>query len=120
MIHDKKSRLIDVITADDRVPELIETAIEVRNNDIMYVFVTGYQSGSTEYFKWAKNQTIEADSEGAWYKKDPFENSTPIAHEDVASMQDFQKNGTVALQLSDELMLSIEDDVEVDFMHYDL
>lgn len=61
MVEDPKSSLIDVITSDDRVPELIETAIENRKNDIMYVMVTPYQSGSVEYFKWAKNQTIEAD-----------------------------------------------------------
>jgi hypothetical protein len=55
MFIDPKSSLIDVITTDDRVPELIETAIANRKNDIMYVTVTPYQAGSTEYFKWAKN-----------------------------------------------------------------
>ena len=55
MFIDPISSLIDVITADDRVPELIETAIENRKNDIMYVIVTPYQAGSTEYLNWAKN-----------------------------------------------------------------
>lgn len=90
MVEDPNSTLIDVVTSDDRVPELIETAIENRQNDIMYVMVTPYQSGSVEYFKWAKNQTLEADTANAWYKKDPFENSKPIATEDVKSMNDFQ------------------------------
>jgi hypothetical protein len=120
MFVDPKSSLIDVITADDRVPELIETAIENRKNDIMYVTVTPYQAGSTEYFKWAKNQTLEADTAGAWYKKDPFANSTPIATEDVKSMSDYQKDNTVPKKLSEELMFSIEDDVEMDFFKYDL
>jgi hypothetical protein len=61
MVEDPQSSLIDVVTSDDRVPELIETAINNRKNDIMYVMVTPYQAGSSEYFKWAKNQTIEAD-----------------------------------------------------------
>jgi uncharacterized protein involved in tolerance to divalent cations len=120
MLEEPKSHLVDVVTADDRVPELIETAIETHKNDIMYVMVTPYQSGSSEYFKWAKNQTIEADTEGAWYKKNPFENSTPIAHEEVKGMSDFQKTGTVNLQLSDELMLSIEDDFDMDFVQTEL
>ena len=135
MVNDPHSSLIDVVTSDDRVPELIETAIENRKNDIMYVVVTPYQAGSTEYFKWAKNQTLEADTAGAWYKKDPFANSTPIAHESVSGMGDYKakngsvewveyiplnKTGTVNLQLSDELMLSIEDDVEMDFISYEL
>jgi hypothetical protein len=89
MVEDYHTSLVEVVTADDRVPELIETAIEARQNDVMYVMVTPYQSGSPEYFKWAKNQTIEQDTAGAWYKKDPFENSTPIAHEDVKGMGDF-------------------------------
>jgi len=125
MVNDPHSSFIEVVTSDDRVPELIETAIESHKfskleDDSMYVMVTPYQSGSTEYFKWAKNQTLEADTAGAWYKKDPFANSTPIAHEEVKGMEDYQKNGTVNLQLSDELMLSIEDDVEMDFITYDL
>lgn len=53
MVEDAHTSLIDVVTADDRVPELIETAIETRHNDIMYVMVTPYQSGSADYFKWA-------------------------------------------------------------------
>ena len=48
MINDPHSSLIDVVTSDDRVPELIETAIETRKNDVMYVVVTPYQAGSTE------------------------------------------------------------------------
>jgi hypothetical protein len=120
MVIDPHSSLIDVVTSDDRVPELIETAIESRKNDIMYVMVTPYQAGSTEYFKWAKNQTLEADTAGAWYKKDPFANSTPIANEEVHGMGNFTKNLTIDLQLSDELMLSIENDIEMDFISYEL
>jgi len=134
MINDPHSSLIDVVTSDDRVPELIETAIENRQNEVMYVVVTPYQAGSNEYIKWAKNQTLEADTAGAWYKKDPFANSTPIAEESVAKMQNYEskngtiewqeyaplnKTGTMNLQLSDELMLSIEDDVETDFISFE-
>jgi hypothetical protein len=120
MISDPHTSLVEVVTADDRVPELIETAIEKRGTDIMYVMVTPYQSGSAEYFKWTKNQTLEQDTAGAWYKKDPFENSTPIAHEEVKGMGDYQKTGVVNLQLSDELMLSIEDDLGYDYIQTEL
>lgn len=87
----KEAYLLDVMTSDDRIAEMVETAISVTNNELLNVLVSPYNTASADYVAWAKNQTIEADQSEAYYNVDPFANSTPIANETVAKMKDFKE-----------------------------
>jgi len=41
------------------------------------------------------NQTEEADQSGALYNIDPFANSTPVANETVAKLDDFHNKNVL-------------------------
>ena len=81
---------LDMVTSDDRVAEMIETAIKVSGDPNLDILVTPLSGVSPDFSEWAKKQTIEADPSDSLYNDDPFKGSTPIAEEAIAKMQDFQ------------------------------
>jgi len=82
-----------MITSDDRVPELIETAIAVSGNENLDIIVVSMNNASPDYSKWVELQTIEKDQTDAYYNMDAFSGSTPVAHERVAHMHDYLDGG---------------------------
>lgn len=50
---------VEMITSDDRVPELIETAIAVSGNENLDIIVVQMNNIGPDYKKWVSLQTIE-------------------------------------------------------------
>lgn len=83
---------IAMITSDDRVPELIETAIAVSGNENLDIIVVSMNSASPDYRKWVSLQSTEQDQTNAYYNVGAFGNDQPIAEKRVARMGDYQNN----------------------------
>lgn len=81
---------LEGVTQDDRVAELIEVAVKAEGNDKMPLLIIPLHQASKEYLEWVTTQTMEFDQSEAHYDDDPFANHAPVAHEDVAKMQDYQ------------------------------
>lgn len=52
---------LEMYTTDDRVPELIETAIAVSGNENLDIVVVAMNSISPDYKKWVNLQATEQD-----------------------------------------------------------
>lgn len=61
LMTDKENTVLTAITTDERVAELIETAIEKAGDEMLKILVNPYQTSSPNYLDWVKNQTIEVD-----------------------------------------------------------
>lgn len=70
---------LEIITTDDRVPELIETAIDVSGNENLDIVVVAMNSISPDYKKWVSLQATEQDQTNAYYNVDAFGGDKPIA-----------------------------------------
>lgn len=82
---------LEMITTDDRVPELIETAIAVSGNENLDIIVVSMNGVSPDYKSWISLQATEKDQTNAYYNMDAFGGDKPIAEKRVARMGDFQK-----------------------------
>lgn len=89
LMTDKENTAISAITTDERVAEMIETAVEHSGDENIKFLVNPWQTAGPDYIAWVVNQTVEADQSNALYNVDPFANSTPVAHEDVAKLDDY-------------------------------
>lgn len=83
---------LEMITSDDRVPELIETAIAVSGNENLDIVVVALNDISPDYKDWVTLQSIEKDQTNAYYNVDAFGGDQPIAEKRVARMGDYQNN----------------------------
>lgn len=52
---------LEMYTTDDRVPELIETAIAISGNENLDIVVVAMNSISPDYKKWVSLQATEQD-----------------------------------------------------------
>ena len=82
---------VEFVTADDRIPELMETAIAVSGNENLDIVVVQMNQVGPDYSDWVSLQSIEQDQTNAFYNKDPFGGDKPIAERRVARMGDFAK-----------------------------
>ena len=81
-----------MFTTDDRVPELIETAISTSGNEMLDLIVVSMSDASPDYKDWVSLQATEQDQTNAYYNVAAFkEGEEPIAHKRVAKMMDFKK-----------------------------
>lgn len=62
-----------MVTTDDRVPELIETAIAVSENENLDIIVVSMESASPDYKKWVQLQATEQDQTDAYYNVGAFD-----------------------------------------------
>lgn len=83
---------LEMYTTDDRVPELIETAIAISGNENLDIVVVAMNSISPDYKKWVSLQATEQDQTDAYYNTDAFGGDKPIAEKKVARMGDYQNN----------------------------
>lgn len=79
---------LEMYTTDDRVPELIETAIAVSGNENLDIVVVAMNSISPDYKKWVNLQATEQDQTDAYYNVDAFGGDKPIAEKKVARIGD--------------------------------
>lgn len=85
-------------TSDDRVPELIETAITATGNENLDIMVVAMADVSPDYHDWVKLQSTEQDQTNAYYNVDAFNGEEAIANKRVARMRDFKnKDGKIEL-----------------------
>ena len=92
LMTDKENTVLYAITSDERIAEVIETAVEKSGNEELKILINPYQVSSPHYIEWVLNQTVEADQSAALYNVDPFANSTPVANETVAKLSHFEKD----------------------------
>lgn len=78
-------------TSDDRVPELIETAISATGNENLDIIVVGMADVSPDYKNWVGLQSTEQDQTNAYYNVDAFNGEEAIANKRVARMFDYKK-----------------------------
>jgi hypothetical protein len=78
-------------TSDDRVPELIETAITATGNEKLDIIVVAMENISPDYNDWVALQSTEQDQTNAYYNMDAFGGEEAIANKRVAKMLDFKK-----------------------------
>ena len=109
LMTDKENTYITATTTDERVAEMIETAVEQSGDEKIKFLVNPWQTASPDYIAWVVNQTVEADQSNALYNVDPFANCTPVAHEDIAKLDDFHEPSNTLLQFSEELEDSIDE-----------
>jgi len=69
---------VEMITSDDRIPELIETCIAVSQNDNLDIIVVQMTEVSPDYAKWVSLQSTEVDQTDAYYNVDPFAEIKPV------------------------------------------
>lgn len=81
---------VEMVTSDDRVPELIETAISVSGNENLDIIVVAMNNASPDYQKWVSLQATEQDQTNAYYNVDAFGGDKPIAEKRIAKMGDYQ------------------------------
>lgn len=77
-------------TSDDRVPELIETAITATGNENLDIVVVAMTDVSPDYKDWVKLQSTEQDQSNAYYNVDAFGGEEAIANKKVARMLDYK------------------------------
>lgn len=80
---------VEMITSDDRIPELIETCIAVSQNDNLDIVVVQMTDVSPDYGKWVTLQSTEVDQTDAYYNVDPFSEIKPKADKKVKCKCDF-------------------------------
>lgn len=85
---------LEMITTDDRVPELVETAIAVSGNENLDIIVVSMTDTSPDYKDWIVLQATEKDQTNAYYNVDAFGGDKPIAEKRVARMGDYQNRNT--------------------------
>lgn len=72
LMTDKENTNIAAVTTDERVAEMIETAVEQSGDEQLKFLVNPWQTAGPDYIAWVVNQTVEADQSGALYNVDPF------------------------------------------------
>lgn len=84
---------IEMYTSDDRVPELIETAISTSDKENLDIIVVSMAAISPDYKDWVSLQSTEQDQTNAYYNVAAFgEGEEAIANKRVARMYDVMKN----------------------------
>lgn len=80
---------VEMVTSDDRIPELIETCIAVSQNDNLDIVVVQMTQVSPDYGKWVALQSTEVDQTDAYYNVDPFSEIKPVTDKKVKCKCDF-------------------------------
>lgn len=70
---------VELITSDDRIPELIETMIAVTGVDNLDIVVVQMTDVSPDYAKWVQLQSEEEDQTNAFYNVDAFGSMSSIS-----------------------------------------
>lgn len=83
---------VEFVTSDDRVPELMETAISTCGNENLDIIVVQMNQVGPDYSDWVTLQSTEQDQTNAYYNQDAFNGDKPIAEKRVARMGDFRKH----------------------------
>lgn len=95
LVTETENTVMTAISTDERIAEAIETAVEKSGDENLRILINPWQTSSKEYIAWVLNQTEEADQSGALYNVDPFANSTPVANETVAKLDDFHNKNVL-------------------------
>lgn len=61
LMTDKENTAITATTTDERVAEMIETAVEQSGDENIRFLVNPWQTAGPDYIQWVVNQTVEAD-----------------------------------------------------------
>lgn len=92
LLHvDKDQRRLHMVTTDDRVAEVLELAYSITKDPKLPALVTTIDDAGKEYVAWVRKQAEANDDDGAFYNKDPFDKSKPIAKEAISKMEDHEK-----------------------------